>query len=1624
MRRKTIKKKLVALGLATAMALSVIGVPYTGGGYALAAVWQAESTTTNKITCGADEDWSTADTKASASFTGTGKGLAEGTKVTFKMTISAEEWATLGADDYLKVQAVVQQETDWNEDTVVKMGWPMYKATDFTSNEDGTYSVVVDDPAMEMGKAAEVFASLLIDVVGTNFEGDIDISDVALNNPNELWSADGGETNAVEFGDEEDWATWDNTLKANFDGNNKEIPKDAVMKFTVTVDEAAYQTLAETGYIKVQAVFFAAEDDWETVVKLGWPVYDASKFTVNEDGTYSTEVEMSFGEKVTTFQSVLIQCVGTLFTGKATISNLSIAKPEAGDVVLTPQDPTVVADFATGIEGWAGEPGWDYSHGKDDPEKDGSGNKIESAVAAWDEDSQSLKMTVDYSKDTASGWSEAKVKGTFDEVNVSNYDLVSFTLRYPSDMDTVRTKLFMSDTTGDIEVLNNEGSFRSKTVNDLGNGWSTVTIRGEFKPKDVKVDSLTIGIVGPYATLSDVYIDDVTIGQLDASEDYVKITEEVKPNGDKADISNMAESVKLVDAEATAATKALAAYLAGLQASDQVLFGHQNSTFRSVGDNGVTSDIKAITGSEAGLFGIDTLALAGVEVSKKTRQEALEASIAATKKAYNGGSIITLSCHMPNFTNSKIKATGDEEYPYDFTSCDFQESKDLTPCADYILEGGEYNPQFNAYLDIIADYALALQEDGIPVLFRPFHENSGGWFWWGTSTSVESYKAMWRYMVNYLQDKGVHNFLYVYSPNGPFTSKSVYLERWPGDEYVDVVGFDYYDDYANVDVYTGDTFFEALADSCKVVAGIANEKGKIPAIAETGIRITGAGKDSLMVTGNPTTGHDWYNNVINTAVANDIPYFLLWANFDSGNFFVPFKYNDTLGQEMINEFISSYNNEKSIFGNGTNFYTSGDSGAADAAISKEKDVTLTGHSTEVTGYMIAPKDYAVIKEAYSLKASVKNATKVSFAILTAEDAEPLTIDAKKAGSGNVYTADLTEAILAGIGQTSTGIVRLIADEKTLGQAKYINFNKEADVMPQYIIDNFEYYYGSDGLLQSKWGSANTAAGCSAAIALSDTKVEGDYSGAFSYELAYKGSEVWAGGLGRVFDADKTDFSEYNAISMWVKPDGNGQKMVIQLNDNYEAYLTEFVKGTKAQYVTIPFSKFIKKGGTSAVDPSNLTSFKLWCNSVPDNYTGEKDAKGNYTVSGTILFDDIKAVEISEEDLEKVNANGLIISDEALKDISNDKRANKQAAEKVTKAIEAIKNVKYDDASKKAIEAARKAFDALTADQKKLVSADTLKKLTDAEKSYADQKKAAEDAQAAATEADKKAAADVTAAIEAIKNVQYNDASKAAIEAARKAYDALTADQKKLISADTLKKLTDAETAYEQKRAEAESVAAIGTVIDDAASKAKFVVTKSEAGNYEVAYKGTTNKKATKITVPNTVTKDGIVYKVTSISANALKNNKKVTKVTMGSNMVTIGANAFSGCSKLKTVSIGKNVKTIGKRAFNGCSKLKTVSIGKNVNSIGERAFYKCSSITKITIPANVKSIGKEAFSGCKKLKTITIKTKKLTSKSVAKKAFKGVPSKATVKVPKSKLKAYKGLLKSKGLSSKAKIKKQ
>lgn len=191
----------------------------------------------------------------------------------------------------------------------------------------------------------------------------------------------------------------------------------------------------------------------------------------------------------------------------------------------------------------------------------------------------------------------------------------------------------------------------------------------------------------------------------------------------------------------------------------------------------------------------------------------------------------------------------------------------------------------------------------------------------------------------------------------------------------------------------------------------------------------------------------------------------------------------------------------------------------------------------------------------------------------------------------------------------------------------------------------------------------------------------------------------------------------------------------------------------------------------------------------------------------------------------------------------------------------------------------------------------------------------------------------------------------------------------------------------------------GKVLTDALTGAKYKVTRSGTEDATVEYMKST-VAGTSLVVPASVKIDGVIYKVTSIGANAFKNNRKIVKINIGDGVITIGTGAFSGCTKLKSVVLGKNV-----------------------TSIESKAFYKCSRLTKITIPSTVKKIGKQAFYNCKRLKNITIKTSKLTSKRVGSKAFKGIHPKASIKVPKKKMKTYKKILRLKGIGKKVKIKK-
>jgi hypothetical protein len=165
------------------------------------------------------------------------------------------------------------------------------------------------------------------------------------------------------------------------------------------------------------------------------------------------------------------------------------------------------------------------------------------------------------------------------------------------------------------------------------------------------------------------------------------------------------------------------------------------------------------------------------------------------------------------------------------------------------------------------------------------------------------------------------------------------------------------------------------------------------------------------------------------------------------------------------------------------------------------------------------------------------------------------------------------------------------------------------------------------------------------------------------------------------------------------------------------------------------------------------------------------------------------------------------------------------------------------------------------------------------------------------------------------------------------------------SSDTLKADTGTETELTKTTVTAASV---GTVLKDSKTNYQYVVTSKK--NKTVAFSGSTKKIVSNLSIPSTVKVDGVTYKVTSIGANALKNNKKVKKITIGSNIEKIGKNAFYGCENLTTITIKSanlTAKNIGKNAFKGISNKVVVKVPKKKLKAYKKIFEQIGVEAKI-----------------------------------------------------------------------------
>lgn len=325
------------------------------------------------------------------------------------------------------------------------------------------------------------------------------------------------------------------------------------------------------------------------------------------------------------------------------------------------------------------------------------------------------------------------------------------------------------------------------------------------------------------------------------------------------------------DLSATCQTQALYQQLKNVS-NDKLLFGHQNTTLEGIGwedSNGLAdrSDCLEAVGDYPAVYGFDFVR------GFIFRQH--------TIRAYERGAVITFSDHAPNFQ------TGGDAW-------------DVQPntVKEILIENSTAQQRLIQHLNQVADFLTTLVDKNgalIPVIYRPFHENTGDWFWWSQPYCTPAeYIALWQFTVDYLRnERNIHHVLYAYSPSDPAFSGG-YEARYPGNEYVDIIGFD---SYATV------LYEMFLVANARLVVEFAEANDKVAALTEFGV------SGGIQFADNP----DWFTTVFlqplkEDSIARKLAYAHTWRNDRANHHWVP------LPDEATHpDFVAFYEDEFTVF---------------------------------------------------------------------------------------------------------------------------------------------------------------------------------------------------------------------------------------------------------------------------------------------------------------------------------------------------------------------------------------------------------------------------------------------------------------------------------------------------------------------------------------------------------------------------------------------------------------------------------------------------------------------------------------------------------------------------------------
>ncbi|WP_281612937.1 glycosyl hydrolase [Flammeovirga sp. SubArs3] len=311
-----------------------------------------------------------------------------------------------------------------------------------------------------------------------------------------------------------------------------------------------------------------------------------------------------------------------------------------------------------------------------------------------------------------------------------------------------------------------------------------------------------------------------------------------------------------------------------------ILFGHQDDLAYGVnwiGEDG-RSDVKDVIGDYPALYGWDIGQIDSLKNLDNVPFNKIREYIISSHERQG---VSTISWH-----------TFSTEGRDSWDTSDKQTVKEILP-------NGKNHNDFNKKLDKVANFLLSLKDKNghhIPVILRPWHEMNGEWFWWGMGNCTDDeYIALFRYTVDYLRTrKKVDNVIICFSPDRNFTNEKEYLQRYPGDDYVDILGIDNYYDFKE------ESRIQLAQQKLNVVATLAAKKKMLYAFSETGLETV--------------RDYQWFSKTLLPVLeeANKIQpmsYVMVWRNANKkkekkNHFFVPFK-----GHPSSEDFIEFSNNK-------------------------------------------------------------------------------------------------------------------------------------------------------------------------------------------------------------------------------------------------------------------------------------------------------------------------------------------------------------------------------------------------------------------------------------------------------------------------------------------------------------------------------------------------------------------------------------------------------------------------------------------------------------------------------------------------------------------------------------------